>query len=142
MKFNTAIASLTEVERFARRESERMSSEEWTRVSSTLVLLLAPLAPHLAEELWSRIGGEYSVHQQRWPSFDQSSLVEENVTLVIQVDGKTRDRVQIPAGLDEAQALERAKGRESVRRHLMDREPTKVIFVPDRLINMVTKPRR
>ena len=142
MKFNTAIASLMEVERFARRERERMSSEEWTRVSNTLVLLLAPLAPHLAEELWSRIGGEYSVHQQRWPSFERSSLVDQNVTLVIQVDGKTRDRVQVPAGLDEEQALEQAKGRESVRRHLMGREPAKVIYVPDRLINMVTLPRR
>ncbi len=142
MKFNTAIASLTEVERFARREREKMSNEEWTRVSSTLVLMLAPLAPHLAEELWSRIGGAYSVHQERWPSFDQSSLVDENVTLVIQVDGKTRDKVQVPAGLDEAQALERTKGRERVRRHLLGRVRTKVIFVPDRLINMVTRPRR
>jgi leucyl-tRNA synthetase len=103
--------------------------------------MLAPLAPHLAEELWSRIGGAYSVHQQRWPSFDQSSLVDENVTLVIQVDGKTRDKVQVPAGLDEERALERAKGRERVRRHLLGRVPTKVIFVPDRLINMVTRPR-
>jgi leucyl-tRNA synthetase len=142
MKFNTAIASLMEMERFARRERDKMSVEEWIRVSSTLVLMLAPLAPYLAEELWSRIGGEYSVHQQRWPSFEQSSLVDQNVTLVIQVDGKTRDRIQVPAGLDEEQALERARGRKSVRRHLMDRVPTKVIYVPDRLINMVTLPRR
>jgi leucyl-tRNA synthetase len=142
MKFNTAIASLMELERFARRERERMSIEEWARVSSTLVLLLAPLAPHLAEELWSRIGGEYSVHQQRWPSFERTALVDQNVTLVIQVDGRTRDRIRVPAGLDEEQALERAKGRESVRRHLIGREPTKVIYVPDRLINMVTKRRR
>jgi leucyl-tRNA synthetase len=142
MRFNTAIASLMELGRWAQRERVKMSIEEWIRVSSTLVLLLAPLAPHLAEELWSRIGEAYSVHQQRWPSFDQTSLVEQNVTLVIQVDGKTRDRIQVPAGLDEEEALERAKGRQSVRRYLMDREPTKVIFVPDRLINMVTKPRR
>jgi leucyl-tRNA synthetase len=115
-----------------------MSSEEWARVSSSLVLLLAPLAPHLAEELWSRIGGEYSVHQQRWPGFDQRALVDAHVTLVIQVDGKTRDRIQVPAGLNEEQALERAKGRENVRRHLTDDEPRRVIFVPDRLINLVT----
>jgi leucyl-tRNA synthetase len=61
------------------------------------------------------------------------------VTLVIQVDGKTRDRIQVPAGLDKAHALERAKGTESVRRHLKDRDPRKVIFVPDRLINLVTE---
>jgi leucyl-tRNA synthetase len=85
-----------------------------------------------------RIGGEYSVHQQRWPAFDQRALVDEQVTLVIQVDGKTRDRIQVPAGLGQEKALERAKGREKVRRHFMNREPRKVIFVPDRLINLVT----
>jgi leucyl-tRNA synthetase len=139
MKFNTAIASLMELGRWARRERDKMSSEEWPRVLGSLVLLLAPLAPHLAEELWSRIGGEYSVHQQRWPAFDQRALADAEVTLVIQVDGKTRDRIQVPAGLDKAHALERAKGTESVRRHLKDRDPRKVIFVPDRLINLVTE---
>jgi leucyl-tRNA synthetase len=138
MRFNTAIASLMELGQWARQQRANMSSEEWARVSSSLVLLLAPLAPHFAEELWSRIGGEYSVHQQRWPGFDQRALVDAHVTLVIQVDGKTRDRIQVPAGLNEEQALERAKGRENVRRHLTDDEPRRVIFVPDRLINLVT----
>jgi leucyl-tRNA synthetase len=139
MRFNTAIAALMELGRWARQERDNMSSEEWARVSSSLVLLIAPLAPHLAEELWSRIGGEYSVHQQRWPVFDQRALVDTQVTLVIQVDGKTRDRIQVPAGIDKEHALERARGRESVRRHFMDHEPEKVIFVPDRLINLVTQ---
>jgi leucyl-tRNA synthetase len=138
MRFNTAIASLMEFVRWARRERDQMSSEEWARVSVVVVLLVAPLAPHLAEELWSRIGGEYSVHQQRWPAFDASALVVEHVTLVIQVDGKTRDRIQVPAGLNRQESLERAKRRENVRRHLLDAEPRKVIFVPDRLINLVT----
>lgn len=138
MKFNTAIAALMEFGRWARHESDTMSSEEWARVSSSLVLLLAPLAPHFAEELWSRIGGDYSVHEQRWPAFNRRALADAQVTLVIQVDGKTRDKIQVPAGLDKEHALERAKGRESVRRHVMDREPTNVIFVPDRLINLVT----
>jgi leucyl-tRNA synthetase len=139
MRFNTAIASLMELGRWALRERAKMSSEEWARVSCSLVLLLAPLAPHLAEELWSRIGGQYSVHQQRWPAFDQRALVEAQVTLVIQVDGRTRDRIQVPAGLDEEHALERAKGRENVRRHFKGRDPTRVVFVPDRLINLVTE---
>ncbi|MCI0636786.1 MAG: hypothetical protein L0206_23145 [Actinobacteria bacterium] len=78
---------------------------------------------------------------QSWPAFDPRALVVEHVTLVIQVDGKTRDRIQVPAGLDREHVLERAKGRENVRRHVMDREPRKVIFVPDRLINFVTDAR-
>jgi leucyl-tRNA synthetase len=138
MRFNTAIASLMELVRWARRERANTSSGEWVRVSRALVLLLAPLAPHLAEELWLRIGGEYSVHQQSWPAHDPSALVDELVTLVIQVDGKTRDRIQLPAGTDRERALERAIDRENVRRHLMGGEPKRVVFVPDRLINLVT----
>jgi leucyl-tRNA synthetase len=138
MRFNTAIASLMELVRWARRERAKMSGEEWARVSGATVLLLAPFAPHLAEELWSRIGGEYSVHRQPWPSHDPRALVAEQVTLVIQVDGKTRDRIQVPRGIDRDRALERAMGRESVRRHLTGGKPRKVVFVPNRLINFVT----
>jgi leucyl-tRNA synthetase len=138
MRFNTAIASLMELVRWARTERANTSSGEWVRISRALVLLLAPLAPHLAEELWLRIGGEYSVHQQPWPAHDPSALVDELVTLVIQVDGKTRDRIQLPAGTDRERALERAIDRENVRRHLIGGEPKRVVFVPDRLINLVT----
>ena len=141
MKFNTGISTLMELVRWARRERARMSREELARVSRSIALLLAPLAPHLAEELWSKLGGEYSVHLQSWPAFDPRALVVEHVTLVIQVDGKTRDRIQVPAGLGREQVLERAKGRENVRRHVMDRAPRNVIFVPDRLINFVTDAR-
>src|SRR6266542_3582880 len=138
MRFNTAIASLMELVRWARRERAKMSGEEWTRVSGAMVLLLAPFAPHLSEELWSRIGGGYSVHRQPWPSHDPRALVAEQVTLVIQVDGKTRDRIQVPPGIGRDRALERAMDRENVRRHLMGGKPRKVVFVPNRLINLVT----
>jgi leucyl-tRNA synthetase len=140
MRFNTAIATLMELVRWAWQQRDTMSKEERARVSVAVVLLVAPFAPHLAEELWSRIGGEYSVHRQGWPSFDPGALAIEEVTLVIQVDGKTRDRIRVPAGLGEEQALERARKRENVRRHLKADEPKRVIFVPDRLINLVTEP--
>jgi len=139
MRFNTAIASLMELVRWARRGRAKMSSPEWARVSSSVVLLLAPFAPHLAEELWSRIGGEYSVHVRSWPVYDPNALVRELVTLVIQVDGKTRDRIEVPSGTDREHALEQAIGRESVHRHLMGTKPKNVIFIPDRLINLVTQ---
>jgi leucyl-tRNA synthetase len=138
MRFNTAIASLMELVRWARRERTTMSSEQWASASSAIVLLLAPFAPHLTEELWLRIGGEYSVHHQPWPAHDPRALVQELVTLVIQVDGKTRDRIEVPPGTDQARALEQAMDRENVRRHLPGGEPGKVVFVPDRLINLVT----
>jgi leucyl-tRNA synthetase len=138
MRFNTGIASLMELVRWARRERASMSGEEWARVSRATVLLLAPFAPHLAEELWSRIGGDDSVHRQAWPAHEPSALLLDQVTLVIQVDGKTRDRIQVPAGTDRDEALEQAVAQENVRRHLMGGQPRKVVFVPDRLINLVT----
>jgi leucyl-tRNA synthetase len=138
MRLNTAIPTLMELVRWGGRECDEMSGEEWARVSSSIVSLLAPFAPHLAEELWSRIGGPYSVHEQPWPSYDPAALLDEDVTLVIQVDGRTRDRIRVPRGIDQEQALERAIGRENVGRHLPTGQPTKVVFVPDRLINLVT----
>lgn len=138
MRFNTAIASLMELVRWVRRERVNMSSEDWARVSVAIVLLLAPFAPHLTEELWSRKGGDYLVHRQPWPSHDPGALVAEQVTLVIQVDGRTRDRIQVPPGIDRDRALEHAMDRENVRRYLTSGLPRKVVFVPNRLINLVT----
>jgi leucyl-tRNA synthetase len=139
MRFNTAIASLMELVRWARKERGSMSQPEWERMSTSVVLLLAPFAPHLAEELWSALGGNDSVHRQPWPAHDASALVNEQVTLAIQIDGKTRDRMEVPAGSSQDVALAQALKRDSVRRHLDGLEPTKVIFVQDRLINLVTR---
>jgi leucyl-tRNA synthetase len=138
-RFNTAISSLMELVRWARGIRAAASSEEWVRVSRTIVLLLAPLAPHLAEELWANLGGEYSVHRQAWPKHDPLALATEVVTMVIQIDGKVRDRIEVPAGLDREQALERALVSENVSRHLRGAKPGRVVFVPDRLINLVTR---
>ncbi len=139
MRFNTAIASLMELVRWARREKSAMSSSEWSRVSSSLVLLLAPLAPYLAEELWSRLGGEYSVHQQSWPTHDPGALLFDRVTVAIQIDGKTRDRFEVPAGTQRDDVLEQALRRERVRRYLGQGQAANVVFVQDRLINLVTR---
>jgi leucyl-tRNA synthetase len=103
----------------------------------TLLLLLAPVAPHLAEELWARRGLPYSVHQQSWPPFDPAAAAEETVTLVVQVNGKVRDRLQAPAGIAEAEAREMALASEAVRRYLDGGTPKQVIYVPGRLVNVV-----
>jgi leucyl-tRNA synthetase len=138
MKFNTAIASLMELTNWARHENPRLSADDWKRVCRTLILLLAPFAPHVAEDLWARVGGPYSVHKQPWPTYDATALVQDEVTLVIQIDGMVRDRMPVRAGTDREQAVERALAREDVRRNLAGGRPTRVIFVPDRLINFVT----
>ncbi len=137
LKFNTALSALMELVRWARRHRAAMSGAEWERTGRTFVLLLAPFAPHLAEELWSRIGGAYPVHRQRWPDHDPRALDEEEITLVVEVNGKRRDSVAAPAGVGRERALELALASERVRRHLGDRQPRDAVFVPGRLINLV-----
>src|SRR5256885_9292434 len=79
LKFNIAISGLMELTRWAAREKPSMSAEEWQRTAHTVVLILAPLSPYLAEELWSRLGGDYSVHFQVWPSYDERALHEDTL---------------------------------------------------------------
>jgi leucyl-tRNA synthetase len=70
--------------------------------------MIAPVMPHLAEEIWERIGGEYSVHNQRWPQYDEALAADEVITLVVQINGKVRGRLEVPVDIDEASAKETA----------------------------------
>jgi len=135
-KFNVAVAGLMEVTRWAEQRRPQMSAEEWARTARTITLMLAPFAPHLAEELWARLGGAYSVHRQSWPAHDPG-LIEEEVTLVVQVDGRVRARVRARTGTSDSEALELALASEPVIRLLDGRPPRRVVHVPDRLINLV-----
>ncbi len=101
--------------------------------------MLGPFAPHLAEELWHRQGGEGLVVFQPWPEADPAWLRRPQVTIVVQVDGRLRDRIAMPAGIDEAAAQERALRSENVQRVVGDRRVQRAVYVPDRLINLVTK---
>ena len=132
--FNTAISALMELAR-ALQHASGPSREEGIR---TLLLLLAPFAPHLTEELWERRGGRTSIHLERWPAFDAAIAAPRQVTLVVQVDGKVRDRIEAPAGLDQAAAEALARGSAKVQAALAGRATTSVIVVPDRIVNLVT----
>ena len=107
------------------------------RRCETLTLLLAPIAPFLAEELWERLGGAYTVHQQPWPTFDPALVAAETVELVVQVNGKVRDRLTVPVGTSEADATAGALASAKVAQQIDGRPPRRVIFVPDRLVNIV-----
>ena len=103
----------------------------------SLLLLLAPMAPHVTAELWERRHPGEHVHEQRWPQFDAALAVEERVTMVVQVNGKVRDRIEVDAGID-AQEMERlALASARVQEHLHGQPPKKVIVRPPKLVNVV-----
>ena len=139
LRFNTAVAALmelaNEMQDYLQRGGAR--SAEWDSVVRTLVKLLNPLAPHIAEEMWERLGEREVLAEASWPVFDAAAAAEPEVTLVVQVGGKLRDRLNVHAGLLEAAALEVAMKSEKVRAALNGRGPSKVIYVQDRLINLV-----
>ena len=105
--------------------------------AEAFVRLLAPFAPHLAEELWSRLGQEGFVSLAPWPAADERLLASDTLSIVVQVNGKKRDDVVVPASADEAAVRAAALGSERVRAILAGREPKKVVVVPGRLVNVV-----
>jgi len=133
--FNTAIAAMMELT----TATLRADGPSRDAAVDALVLLLAPFAPHITEELWQRRGGVGSVHQQSWPAFDPEGVRDSTVTVVVQVDGKVRDRVGLPAGAGEAAMKAAALASEKVAPALAGRVIDRFVVVPDRLINVVTK---
>jgi leucyl-tRNA synthetase len=130
--FNTAISALMVLARDVEADAPIPRAG-----ADTLVRLLAPFAPHLAEELWRKLGHESSVAQAGWPAADPRWLVDETVEISVQVSGKLRARVRIPRDADEAAARAAALADPNVQRHLEGREPRRVVYVPGRLINIV-----
>ena len=138
-KFNTAIATLMETLNELRAyRRERGATAELAAAVRTFVLLLAPFAPHVAEALWERLGGAYSVHQEGWPTWEPALVAREEVTLAVQVDGRVRDRLTVPVDVEEEMVREEALASGDVRRHLEGRRVTRVVYVPGRLVNVVT----
>jgi leucyl-tRNA synthetase len=137
-RYHTAIAALMEFSNWIGANRAELTADQRDEVLRTLTLMLAPFAPFLAEELWERLGGAYSVHQQSWPAYDPALVVEETVTLVVQVNGKVRDRLTLPRGASEAEAQARALMSARVAPHLDGKSVGKTVWVPDKLINLVT----
>jgi leucyl-tRNA synthetase len=137
LKYHTAIARLMEYSTWLKESGPALSPDDRAAGLGTLALLLAPLAPHLSEEMWALLGRPYSVHQQRWPEYDAAQVQARTATLVVQVNGKLRDKVDVPADIAEDAARELALGRERVRDALNSKQIRKVVFVPGPLINIV-----
>ncbi|BAY22887.1 leucyl-tRNA synthetase [Calothrix sp. NIES-2100] len=135
-QFNTAISELMKLSN-ALADTSSKNSLIFTEGIQTLVVMLAPFAPHIADELWHLLGNSDSVHTQTWPSFDPAALVADEITLVIQVMGKTRGAIQVPSQADKADLEKYARESEVAQRYIEGKEIKKVIVVPGKLVNFV-----
>ncbi|MBD1826859.1 leucine--tRNA ligase [Microcoleus vaginatus GB1-A2] len=135
-QFNTAVSEMMKLSN-ALNDAKCKDSPIYAEGINTLIRLLAPFAPHIADELWHNTGNSESVHTQTWPSVDPSALVTDEITLVIQIMGKTRGTIQVPSGADKAALENFARESELAKRHLEGKEIKKVIVVPGKLVNFV-----
>jgi len=104
-----------------------------------MLLMLAPIAPHITEELWQKLKPESgSVHRQPWPAFDEELAAEDSITLVVQINGKVRDRLEIPAGTSKEETEKSALATPKIQSYLDGKQIRKVIVVPERLVNIVS----
>jgi len=138
-EFNTIVSGLMELmnEMVKAREAGASGTAEWEEAVRIYLLMLAPVCPHIAEELWSRMGMPYSIHTQPWPVMDEAAAADEIIILVVQVNGKLRDRISLPAGVDDETARKAALASPAVQKLLGGKPPRQVIVVPGRLVNIV-----
>jgi leucyl-tRNA synthetase len=144
-QFNTAIAAIMEfVNHLYLVKDELSATEEGKKILSsalsTLLTLLAPFTPHLAEELWQTLGNSEEfgrVSEQSWPLYDESALQREIITVVVQINGKLRGKIEVPAGIAPAELEKAALEAPNVQRHLAGLSIKKVLYVPGKLVNVV-----
>ncbi|MGB5294856.1 MAG: leucine--tRNA ligase [Thermoanaerobaculia bacterium] len=138
-EFNTIVAALMELsnEMHQARADGAAGGDAWDEACDIYLRMLAPIAPHIAEELWERLGKDYSVHTSTWPQVDAAAAAEDEVTLVVQVNGKVRDRLVVPVDIADETAREMALASEGALRFTDGKTVRKVIVVPGRLVNIV-----
>jgi leucyl-tRNA synthetase len=138
-KFNTVIAGLMEYTNELAKawDAGGASPETWSEAIERTLLILAPIAPHITEELWERTGHEYSIHSQNLPSWNEDLTMAETVTIVVQVNGKLRARLEMPAGSTEETVAATAMAESNVQTFTDGKQIRKQIYVPNKLLNLV-----
>ncbi len=141
MGYNTAIAALMELTNEYYRLKVELPFEAapkvWRKGLSQLLLLLAPFAPHITEELWQSLGYETSIHISEWPKWDDKLIVEDTITIVVQVNGKVRANITVASKADEEAIIANAQKDENVQKFLSGTAPKKTVYVPGKLVNFV-----
>jgi len=139
--FNTAISAIMELVNalYLYKEKDNVNQAVAREGVETVLKLLAPFAPHITEELWSELGHKESIHKQAWPEVDQSALVQEEITIILQVNGKLRDKIQVPVDISGEELEKLVLSSEKVKVYLEGKTVVKVIKVPQKLVNIVVK---
>jgi leucyl-tRNA synthetase len=133
IKFNTTIAAFMEFSNLCQEFSAEAGQESLEK----FLILFSPFAPHLAEELWSELGHKNSILLEKWPEYDKDLIKEETTLLIIQINGKMRDKIEVPAGLSQPEAERLTLEQKKVKNITLGKEIKKIIFVPGKLINIV-----
>ncbi len=139
--FNTMVARLMEFvnELMKLKDTPTANTAAWKKATRTLALLLAPGAPHVAEELWHRMGFPFSIHNESWPKWDPELAAEDTIEIAVQVNGKVRGRIELQADADQSSAIAAARADSHVAGHLEGKSIVKEIYVPGRLVNFVVR---
>ena len=142
LSFNTAISRIMELTNTIYKYLNKGENINYNLIKESLykiLILLAPFAPHMTEELWHEIGYEGSIHECDWPDYKEKALKKEEITIVIQINGKVRDRINVSPDISEEDLKEKAKEEEKVQEYIAGKEIIKEIVVPKKLINIVVK---
>jgi leucyl-tRNA synthetase len=139
LSFNTAIAALMECvnDLYKIKAEHSYEAKEWRWALETLLQLLAPFAPHITEELWHQLGHKETIHLSPWPKYDEKYLVRDSATIAVQVNGRLRGEVEVPADAPEAEVVAAAQSHDKVAGYLKDQTIKKTIYVSGRLVNFV-----
>lgn len=137
LQFNTAISELMKLCNTLTTHLEGANEKVTGEAIVALLILLAPFAPHLADELWMQLGGENSVHQQKWPIEDEKALITDTITIILQINGKVRGNLNVPPDIDADTLKKLALESDACKKWLEGAEPKRIIIVPSKLINLV-----
>jgi leucyl-tRNA synthetase len=140
--FNTAISAVMELVNALyqyKDRSEKFNSSVVAEAIEKLLLILSPFAPHMTEEMWSRLGYSGSIHTHTWPEFDETIILTDEIEMVIQINGKVRERVMVPVDADESSIREQIMAQQKVQAYLEGKTVVKFIVVPGKLANIVIK---
>ena len=120
-------------------ENKGIHSEHWNEAIEKLIVLMSPMAPHVSEELWENAGHQESVHSMSWPDWDEELAADEVITLVVQVNGRVRDKIEAPASITEDDAKTLAQESQRVAPHIEGKQVNKIIYIPGKLVNIVAR---